>query len=446
MISSAAVTLRSFSRPPYGSKFFTCIFIAAVVLLCLSAPVLVFPELVPQTMRVRFVSVLTLAAIAAACALAWPWRGGRWAFWGFALAVAGTWAVNPVKDDGGLSHFSGVGLHLLVAAATAMWCTTRQRFLVAACAITIASTGVLIVALLSTPIDVAKLGNPEAAGPAGQPIVKPAFNLDLPGMLAHGQVNPNALGGTAVMVLPLCAAVFAAGRRVEQRRRLWLAAGGLATLIAALTLALSLSRMAWLAALVTLAVYGLRSSEFRRLIAGTIVLVAVTLAIVTRLPSAPPPVIEKGLDSTRNTAVMRMTIWQDAVDRIRQTPWLGAGIYQFHVVPRTSDAYGPTRVPHAHNIVLQLVLDFGLIGAAAYAVFLGAILTAASGAASGRGPIAAIAAGAGLSLVAAHAFGIGDAIAPGAKVGVIQWLAAGLVIAASRFESAPAGATEALRA
>jgi hypothetical protein len=37
-----------------------------------------------------------------------------------------------------------------------------------------------------------------------------------------------------------------------------------------------------------------------------------------------------------------------------------------------------------------------------------------------------------LSLVAVHCFGLTDAIALGAKVGVVQWYAAGLILATDR--------------
>ena len=88
-------------------------------------------------------------------------------------------------------------------------------------------------------------------------------------------------------------------------------------------------------------------------------------------------------------------------------------------------------VAHVHNIFLQTALDLGLFGLMAYVGLLVMLLVRADQASRGPSAFAGrTAAGAGLSLVVVHVFGLGDAISLGAKVGVFQWLAAGLVLAA----------------
>jgi putative inorganic carbon (HCO3(-)) transporter len=167
-----------------------------------------------------------------------------------------------------------------------------------------------------------------------------------------------------------------------------------------------------------------------------LLLVVVSLSIVAaRVPLAKSSSLATARDSIAQTAALRQAIWHDAVDRIREAPWFGIGINQFHKVPYTYATIGPTVVPHAHNIGLQMALDVGLTGAIAYFALMVGVLAIAVRIARGGHLVAPLVAGAGLSLIAAHAFGIGDAIAMGAKVGIVEWLCVGLVLAGARLPS-----------
>ena len=93
-------------------------------------------------------------------------------------------------------------------------------------------------------------------------------------------------------------------------------------------------------------------------------------------------------------------------------------------------------IAHAHNILLQTALDIGLVGLAAYVGLLALLLVRADQAARGDNRFAArVAAGAGLSLIGVHLFGLGDAVSLGAKVGLFQWIAAGLVLGAAAVQA-----------
>jgi putative inorganic carbon (HCO3(-)) transporter len=139
----------------------------------------------------------------------------------------------------------------------------------------------------------------------------------------------------------------------------------------------------------------------------------------------------------------RLEMWSHAARVLDASPWFGTGINQFRQFslwtpePHSS----PFHPVHAHNTFLQVALDLGLPGLAAYLAVLVALLTLARRAAAGPDRVVArLAVGAALSLVAVHAFGLADAIALGAKVGAFQWASGGLIIAAFRLQAQPVDA------
>jgi O-antigen ligase len=114
--------------------------------------------------------------------------------------------------------------------------------------------------------------------------------------------------------------------------------------------------------------------------------------------------------------------------------WLGIGLNDFRHVYASAQGLGNTAA-HAHNVFLQTGLDVGLIGLLAYCFVFGFLLVRADQAF--RGPVAIarpIAIGAACSLIAVHLFGLADAVPLGAKIGVLQWMAGGLVLGAWRLQ------------
>lgn len=138
------------------------------------------------------------------------------------------------------------------------------------------------------------------------------------------------------------------------------------------------------------------------------------------------------LGSAARSLQTRREIWSAALSVARQAPWGGIGFSAFRHRPEALD---PEQRPHAHNILVQTMLDIGIIGLALYVTLITTLLRWARRVSHGScGTVPRIAGGAGLVLVGTQVFGIGDAIALGAKVGLLQWLAAGLVVSAMRLE------------
>jgi O-antigen ligase len=243
----------------------------------------------------------------------------------------------------------------------------------------------------------------------------------LPG--AEAGVNPNALGGTALMFLPLLAAVAGKGLpptvadtlgpAARRLARFTIAIGyGAAGVLLVGVLVLSQSRSAWISgALVACLLLAIRLRPWA-LVSG----VVATIALVAWLWPGPRPVVSVARAD-------RLGVWTQALSELREHPLVGIGLGAFR------DVVGPD-VGHAHNIFLQVALDTGGLGLIAYLWLLWRV---------GRGawrvirlgwPDARALASGGLACLAAvHAFGMTDAIALGAKVGLFFWWNLGVLIA-----------------
>jgi putative inorganic carbon (HCO3(-)) transporter len=304
----------------------------------------------------------------------------------------------------------------------ARWCASERRLLAVAILFSLAASGVLLRGSASA-------FNSSLAPPAAK-LLAPEFvavPLNIPGTeLSGGHVNTNALGGTAVMVLPLCLALAVAAV-MKRRNILTFVAGSSASLIAAAVVLMTVSRSALGAAALTIVTLGLRWRGGRRWLLVALLLAGTGLAYGTiTWRNAAPGEFDRRLS---DSIVVRLAILQDGLDRFKESPWLGIGISQFRSGPRTS-LTGDDQVAHVHNIFLQVALDVGLLGLTGYVLTFALVLLMAHRAAAHANVAGRIAAGAGLSLVAVHIFGLADAIALGAKVGVFQWWCAGLVLAA----------------
>jgi O-antigen ligase len=239
---------------------------------------------------------------------------------------------------------------------------------------------------------------------------------------ANGGVNPNEVGGAAVLVLPL--ALVVAGRwRVRSTRWFDRLSGALALSGAALlacVLLFSQSRSAYAGLLcetVFLGMVALTSGLRARTRA-----VALATAVLAGLAHA------SGLDSVAS----RLELWQRGLRMVGDVPLTGIGPGQFDLVLHRlfppllvrDDVY----VAHAHNWFIQLALDLGLPGAAAMLWllwrFLRVVAVAASRSPEPRLRRLAVALAAGM--LGYVAFGLTDAIALGARGGLGLWVILGL--------------------
>jgi len=415
---------------------------AALVFLIASSPILLFPDLLPPTSyRTEVVATIAVLAMALGVVLMGHWRLARGALVVFlaALVVSWTRAWVPWDETTSLRHFSGVGLGVLAMGVTAAWARTPPRLMHAARIVVAGALAVLTIGWLGAAVNPDKLTAVEDTSVSAIAAASPVVSLRLPGLSLDGLVNSNALGGTALLVLPLCLGLYAAGRRLPHLRLPTLLLAGTASAVATLLLAITLSRTAWLAAGITVVLFLVRANRSRRwLLGGLAALLVVGLCSVWFVQATNPARVASARAAVQETLRWRVLIWQDGVDHVRASPLLGSGINRIHSGKR---AYPTFRITHFHNIALQVAVDAGLVGLGSYGVFVGWLLLCADRTARRGGVPGIVAAGAGLSLIAVHLFGLTDAIALGAKVGLFQWLSAGLIFAAARLTLPPHSTT-----
>jgi hypothetical protein len=405
----------------------------AFVLLAVGGPVLIFPDILPAPWRTAAVTVLSVAALALSVIVLNSWKGIRIGLWLFTGSVLASWIWIPAGDPVGTRHFAGIAVGVLAMASVAAWCTTTSRALGVAMVFAVASSGILVTAAMATTVNPLKFVGHTPLLPKSMFDRLPGFKLGLPGLERSGNVNPNAVGGTAVLLLPACGGLLAAATVLTgRRRRVAFAIGAIATIIAVAALAISLSRTAWLSALLTLIVWALAWRRGRRWVALA-VLVAFTALTwgAVRWQETAPVAFHNATASTVATVHDRGALFRHALVRLSESPWLGIGISQFHDTPLL-----PQPTANAHNIFIQVALDVGLLGLCGYLLLMAAVMARAIRTARTANPLARVAAGAALSLVAVHIFGLGDAIALGAKVGLFQWLSVGLILGISRLAAA----------
>lgn len=391
------------------------------------AALLAFPEAVPASIRFPFISALGTAALGAGVLIFDAPRPIRFSLTAFAATVLLSWTLLP-GDASGLRHFSGIGLGVLSAGLATRCCSSQARLLQGAALVALAALGVVLAGLAGTSQSFVteKFAAWFYLLPQWVTTAIGDVRLPLPGV-DRGVVNPNALGGAAVLVLPLCAGTWVAIRRAGAPKGLRRAAAA-ASLTAAFVLLATLSRGAWAAALVGAAVMGWRARRTRRYALAALGVVAlVAVGTTWRWHAVMPGSIEERVASA---AAGRGALAGNALRRVAESPIRGVGIDQYDAVGLPRGDHQP--VAHAHNIFLQTALDIGLPGLVAYLFFFGLLGREAARVGHGDSPEAAIAAGAGLSLVTVHVFGLADAIALGAKVGWFQWIAAGLIIASGK--------------
>jgi putative inorganic carbon (HCO3(-)) transporter len=115
------------------------------------------------------------------------------------------------------------------------------------------------------------------------------------------------------------------------------------------------------------------------------------------------------------TMVMRQDLWREAVLLIRQAPLWGIGLGAY---PRVS----AHALPHAHNLFLQIALDTGVIGLAAFLGVVGVAMRAAWS--SYRAKLNRhLAIGVLAAFVVLMVHGLGDVIVWGtAKASIVLWI------------------------
>ncbi len=405
----------------------------AVVFLALVAPVLLFPGVLGYA---NMLVAATVGIVALVVAVGLIHNTGRLA-WSVALlslaAIIGWWRVPDNVST--LNHFCGLALGVLAMGTVAVWCRNRLTFAAATGACLLLGMVMLGVGLRSTtPLHDSQLQ-------LGNPLADPGASVPLPLQELHGRrsVNPNALGATAMLILPIAAAVAIApapwrGLPLALRLLGWLSAA-----VSAVVVLLTQSRSVWLSAaclLVLLTRRWIRPRTWWSLVATSGVLLVAVVVIARDHPVVIDAVTAVGA---------RADIWRDGVSAWQSSPWFGIGLDYLRESGLAMTRIAPDRMvgaPHAHNMFLQTALDVGLFGLVAYLAIIGFVLRRAAELVTGRGVETLaryVGVGAGLSVVSVHVYGLFDAVPLGAKVGLFQWLSCGLILAASRLRTPPEG-------
>jgi O-antigen ligase len=264
--------------------------------------------------------------------------------------------------------------------------------------------------------------------------------------------QPNELGLLAAVVALVSLAWLLS---LPQRPLRLVALASLA--VAAGALVLSLSRGAWIGAVLGMAVLLTLVPQARRRLAAGIGAVAVAAVVAGALLPGRSALAVAGaraatlVTATRNPYDLRPQIWQEALRQIDAHPWLGVGPGGYPVLaaeqPTAVHVAAPT---HAHSLLLTVLAEQGLLGLLGLlAVVLVGVLSTVRAARSpaARRPDA----GPGLALLAGPASGLAVVLGQGAVdyplrnpvLEVLVWLLVGLLAAACRAVRTPvtAGAT-----
>ncbi len=308
-----------------------------------------------------------------------------------------------------------------------------------------ASAGLALVVLLGTNWATAKL-----------PFLPDALYSLLPTVRLPWRpegIHPN-LAGSAMAWLLLPAVALALWSR--DRRQQGLAA--VAAALLALTLLLSQSRGAWLGAAVGL--LAMPALRYRR---WWIVLAALSaVAVVVALMIGPAQIVAAlfpaatAEEVTVNTLPGRLELWTRALAILHDFGATGAGPGQFEQLvmvlypPFFTGLLGGFQ--HAHNLFLQMAVDFGVLGLVALVallIALGASMVAATwrwpAPAAMSAPLAALAAGVFGSLLALAVHGLVDAPMVAPRGDALIFALFGIAAAASQQLLAPAGTNSSLR-
>jgi putative inorganic carbon (HCO3(-)) transporter len=263
----------------------------------------------------------------------------------------------------------------------------------------------------------------------------PGVRLGLQG-IAHRGVNPNALAAAALLIVPLGVSVLLVGPYQMVDLLLLQVPGFMVVACGMIILVISQSRSAWIAIWVTLTALLVRGpvSWVWRVLLGTAVVAGPMLA-AGRMPFVDRAEFLAQAAVFWDALADRAHIMSAGLDLLRGSPWLGIGLNQFRHVYHPPPSVPPYDVVHSHNVYLQTALDIGLLGLVSYCALLVFLLIRADRAARGPSPLGrSAAAGACTAILAIHAFGLTDAVALGAKVGLFQWMAGGLILSAWRIQ------------
>ncbi|MBV8087915.1 MAG: O-antigen ligase family protein [Chloroflexi bacterium] len=236
-------------------------------------------------------------------------------------------------------------------------------------------------------------------------------------------INPNEIGGTLALLLPVALGLALFGSRPKLR---WPAVA--ASVFMGLVLMLTASRSGLLGA--AAAVLLLLVLRWRRFAFGLPLIGAGVAAGILEIGPSRIAQSLLALDTaTGSSGLGRLEVWDRAWSMIQDFPFTGIGLNTFPLILDTLYplfSVGPdAQVAHAHDLFLQTAVDLGVLG---LVCFLSLLLVAAYSLVRSRGELA-FAAGVGAGLLGHLMFSVTDAVALGAKPGVFLWAMLGGAVA-----------------
>ena len=245
--------------------------------------------------------------------------------------------------------------------------------------------------------------------------------------------QPNQLGGFAAFVFVVALTFAAASRRGSLRL-----AGALASIGALVALALSLSRGAWIGAVVGAVTVGLLLKEVRRraLVLGVpLVVLAIAFGALRPGGTEVQAVQERvaTLASGTSPYETRPLIWREAIRQIADDPFTGQGPASFPAASAKTRSEARIGADHAHNILLTVAAELGVPASIAVLGFAGAMLVRAIKAIRrqrGDDRVTVVALTGGLAALAGQ--GTVDFVFRNPVLFVLLWLSFGLLLACTR--------------
>jgi putative inorganic carbon (hco3(-)) transporter len=269
---------------------------------------------------------------------------------------------------------------------------------------------------------------------------------------AQSGIHPNQTAGLITLYLPLMLSLLV-GSLELRRHKILLLFVALLTFLSGFILLLTQSRSGWLGIVsgifTLLILWGINfpPSRKRRVIwAITIILLLIGTILIVQW--GPVRIMELWLSPPQETAVgslstlnFRQEIWPWALTAVRDFPYTGTGLGAFRVV---AGRLYPLNVPdtfdfaHAHNVFLQLALDFGIPGLVSYGALL--ILSILLGWQISRrdSQLRPVSIGILASLCAFHVYGLADTLAIGSKPALLLWVVFALLATANHISHSKA--------
>jgi putative inorganic carbon (HCO3(-)) transporter len=256
--------------------------------------------------------------------------------------------------------------------------------------------------------------------------------VDLPQLYTHVKSvvadpsNPNNVAGLLAPMIPLAIALATSQRAVGR------AIGSFSLVPLVLVTALLQSRGALLGLAVGLITFASLRWKWALPLIPVTLLAGLFVNSAIGDPRAVVSAVEKTTTSPTLKLALREDIWLQAFAALERAPVLGIGPGAFEVEHGGEGGSGSERIPlHAHSLPLQVALDTGLVGLAAFAGIVGYAIFSALRAWSLRAE-RALAIGVIAALAAILTHGILDTIFWGAKPGLLLWMCLGVAVALGR--------------